>query len=317
MDDFFKLPDASFPFPDVSQILRAAAPGPWVGGLTPMQVVIARSDRAAVVLNELAAFPDGFSLRITSHVHRSVKLPDQFSLMMGSRGEVLVSFPTSTCGSGLPGRTGPAPPCSTTGNAASSQRRRIPTTGWSPWPATPTFKGAPPSTGPGPCPPMASWSWSSSGRRSGSHKVPLPSTSRCSARQPAAHDRYGPRTPASRATCHGAGCAPRREDRRESWGTCSEHGCVSCPVACAPGPAPAFTERAPYPLPGTNSRPAITRSGRTSVHGQHRRSTSSGTSVSACCGSKTGRASGGGGVPSPPSACVAGLCLRRIALLTC
>jgi len=83
MDDFFKLPDASLPFPDVSQILRAAAPGPWIGGLTPMEVVIARSDRAAVVLNELAAFPDGFSLRITSHVHRSVKLPDQFSLMMG------------------------------------------------------------------------------------------------------------------------------------------------------------------------------------------------------------------------------------------
>src|SRR6266849_3061632 len=157
MDDFFKLPDASFPFPDVSQILRAAAPGPWIGGLTPMQVVIARSDRAAGVLNELAAFPDGFSLRITSHVHRSVKLPDQFSLMMG----------VPWGGSGLLSaeylRIGIAWPDGARATMLDDWQRGFqpeapdPDHGLESWPATPTFKGAPPSTGPGPCPRTASW----------------------------------------------------------------------------------------------------------------------------------------------------------------
>ncbi len=47
MDDFFKLPDPTIAVPDVGDVLRATAPGPWTGRLTPVEVVIGRSDHGS------------------------------------------------------------------------------------------------------------------------------------------------------------------------------------------------------------------------------------------------------------------------------
>jgi hypothetical protein len=42
----------------------------WVGGVMPTQVLLARSDAAAVTLRGLAVFPDGFSFTVNTYIRR-------------------------------------------------------------------------------------------------------------------------------------------------------------------------------------------------------------------------------------------------------
>ena len=49
-----------------------ARPAAWVGGVVPLQLVVARSGDAAVVLYRIVAFPEGFELTLNTYVHRSV-----------------------------------------------------------------------------------------------------------------------------------------------------------------------------------------------------------------------------------------------------
>jgi len=46
----------------------------WIGGVVPVEVVVARSDQAAVVVRSLVAYPDGFAFTLDAFLHRSVKL---------------------------------------------------------------------------------------------------------------------------------------------------------------------------------------------------------------------------------------------------
>lgn len=150
MGDFFKLPDPTIAVPDVEDVLRATAPGP---------VVIARSDQAAVVLTELAAFPDGFSLKVTSYRHRSVKLPDQLNLMMSAPWRGSDPLADEHLKIGLSWPDGAVQQPLMTGNATSNQRRRLPTTGWKPLAAVAASRGSPSSAGPGRYPAPASCWW--------------------------------------------------------------------------------------------------------------------------------------------------------------
>jgi hypothetical protein len=45
----------------------------WVGGVVPVEVVVARSDKAAVVVRGIVAYPDGFAFTLESFLHRSVR----------------------------------------------------------------------------------------------------------------------------------------------------------------------------------------------------------------------------------------------------
>jgi hypothetical protein len=48
-------------------------PARWVGGVVPVELVIARSDEAAVVASRVSAYPDGFELTLVSFLSSSVK----------------------------------------------------------------------------------------------------------------------------------------------------------------------------------------------------------------------------------------------------
>jgi hypothetical protein len=71
--DFFKIPEPEPASGAEVDPLRETRPGPWVGGVVPLELVVARSDRAAVVLTRIAAYPEGFSLAVHSYLHRSVR----------------------------------------------------------------------------------------------------------------------------------------------------------------------------------------------------------------------------------------------------
>ncbi len=45
---------------------------PWIGGVVPIELVLARSDEAAVVLRQVVAYPTGFDFTIEAFLHRSV-----------------------------------------------------------------------------------------------------------------------------------------------------------------------------------------------------------------------------------------------------
>ena len=47
-------------------------PGPWLAGSVLGDLVVARNDRAAVVVSRVGAVPDGFEFTIVSYLHRSV-----------------------------------------------------------------------------------------------------------------------------------------------------------------------------------------------------------------------------------------------------
>jgi len=46
----------------------------WVGGVVPVELVVARSEQAAVVVRGIVAYPDGFNFTLEACLHRSVKL---------------------------------------------------------------------------------------------------------------------------------------------------------------------------------------------------------------------------------------------------
>ncbi len=48
-------------------------PAAWMPGVVPVELVVARSDEAAVVLSRISAFPDGFEFTVNSYLRRSVK----------------------------------------------------------------------------------------------------------------------------------------------------------------------------------------------------------------------------------------------------
>ncbi len=47
-------------------------PAAWVPGVVPVELVVARSEQAAVVVERIAAYPDGFELTVHSYLHHSV-----------------------------------------------------------------------------------------------------------------------------------------------------------------------------------------------------------------------------------------------------
>lgn len=48
-------------------------PAAWIPGVVPVELLLARSDEAAVVLSRLSAFPDGVEFSVNSYLRRSVK----------------------------------------------------------------------------------------------------------------------------------------------------------------------------------------------------------------------------------------------------
>jgi hypothetical protein len=66
---FFGQPDGDELPPDPIADIR---PGPWLGGVVPLQVELAVGDRAAVYLASLAAYPDRFNFTVHTFLHRSV-----------------------------------------------------------------------------------------------------------------------------------------------------------------------------------------------------------------------------------------------------
>jgi len=52
---------------------EGSRPAAWIPGVVPVELLVARSDDAAVVVSRLSAFPDGFELTVHSHLRRSVK----------------------------------------------------------------------------------------------------------------------------------------------------------------------------------------------------------------------------------------------------
>ena len=73
---FFDLPDAEpdedddYDDEDAFDGMRPAA---WAAGVVPIELVIAKSEQAAVVVRQMAIYPDGFDLTVQSHLHRSVR----------------------------------------------------------------------------------------------------------------------------------------------------------------------------------------------------------------------------------------------------
>lgn len=51
-------------------------PGLWIGGVVPLELLVAHTEKAAVVVHGLSAFPDGFKLLVTSTVRKGVKVDD-------------------------------------------------------------------------------------------------------------------------------------------------------------------------------------------------------------------------------------------------
>ncbi len=58
---------------------------PWVGGVVAVELVVARSPQAAVVVRGLVAYPDGFEFSLQAWVHRSVRLKSRHREMFWHR----------------------------------------------------------------------------------------------------------------------------------------------------------------------------------------------------------------------------------------
>ncbi len=75
---FFDLPERDLEEEDLApedevDEFEGLRPAPWIPGVVPVELLVARSDEAAVVLGRILAFPDGFQLTVHSYLHRSLK----------------------------------------------------------------------------------------------------------------------------------------------------------------------------------------------------------------------------------------------------
>jgi hypothetical protein len=61
--------------PDGFDDLRPAS---WIGGVVPRELVVARSQQAAVVVRGLVAYPEGFEFTLQAFVHHSVRLKRRY-----------------------------------------------------------------------------------------------------------------------------------------------------------------------------------------------------------------------------------------------
>ena len=59
--------------PDEDEEFDDGRPGPWVGGVVPVELLIAQSEEAAVTVSRIVAYPDGFELTVNSYLRRSVR----------------------------------------------------------------------------------------------------------------------------------------------------------------------------------------------------------------------------------------------------
>ena len=48
-------------------------PGPWIAGVVPVELLIAQSDEAVVLINRMSAFPDGLELWLQSYTRRAAR----------------------------------------------------------------------------------------------------------------------------------------------------------------------------------------------------------------------------------------------------
>ena len=74
---FFDLPERDPEEDDVAAVdenpFDDLQPGPWVGGVVPLELVVARSDDAVVLIAGLSAFPDGLELTLKSYLRKGVR----------------------------------------------------------------------------------------------------------------------------------------------------------------------------------------------------------------------------------------------------
>ena len=75
---FFDLPDRgsdddALDVDDEEDGFDGLRPAAWIAGVVPLELVVARSDQAAVVVSRISAYRDGFELRVNSFLRRSVK----------------------------------------------------------------------------------------------------------------------------------------------------------------------------------------------------------------------------------------------------
>ena len=74
---FFDLPERDPEEDDIAAVdddpFEDLQPGPWVGGVVPLELVIARSDDAVILIAGLSAFPDGVELMLKSYLRKGVQ----------------------------------------------------------------------------------------------------------------------------------------------------------------------------------------------------------------------------------------------------
>jgi len=74
---FFDLPDREFDDDELDvddeHDFDGLRPAAWIAGVVPLELVVARSEEAAVVVSRVSAYPDGFELTVNSYLRRSVK----------------------------------------------------------------------------------------------------------------------------------------------------------------------------------------------------------------------------------------------------
>ena len=74
---FFDLPERDpeeedLELEDEQDELEGSRPAAWIGGVVPVELLVARSEEAAVTAGRILAYPDGFELTVNSYLHRSV-----------------------------------------------------------------------------------------------------------------------------------------------------------------------------------------------------------------------------------------------------
>ncbi len=187
-------------------------PAAWVPGVVPVELVVARSEQAAVVVGRIAAYPDGFELIVHTYLHRSVKRRRtariHHPLMWHEMGEPGEPIPDELLRFGL---AWPDENRATNLDdwVEAGRTRQNQLTGSNLKAAAAPTMSTNRSTGPGLCPAQGRSRLSSSGPPSGSERRRQPSMATSSPTQPPGHGLYGPRMPARPVTWdEGRSCAP-------------------------------------------------------------------------------------------------------------